>query len=235
MLPGMQQLLMLAAAVLLFSGHSLAQLVPGPLFQDHMVIQAEKAAPIYGTDAPGTTVKVTASWQEEASALADASGRWLVNLHPPKDEGPHTITLRGTTEVILKDVLSGEVWICGGQSNMEWSMGPHVGKGILNYQAELATVKHPRIRLISVPKVAAATPQARFEGQWQSADGPHVARWSAVAWFFARDLQAVIGRPIGLISTCWGAPRQRPGPARRRCARMAASTYHSAPSTLRNP
>lgn len=204
MLPGMQRTFLLAAAVLLLSGTGLAQLALGPLFQDHMVLQAEKAAPIWGTDTPGTAVHVTASWGEQSAVSVDASGRWQVNLHPPKDEGPHTITIRGTTEIVLKDVLSGEVWVCGGQSNMEWTMGPHVGKGILNYEAELAAVKHPRIRLISVPKVAAATPQPRFEGQWQSADGPHVAKWSAVAWFFARDLQAVMGRPIGLISTCWG-------------------------------
>jgi sialate O-acetylesterase len=181
-----------------------AQTVLGSLFQDHMVIQAEMAAPMFGTDAPGTVVEARASWEETVRATTDASGRWLLHLHPPKDEGPHTITVRGSSEIVLKDVLSGDVWVCGGQSNMEWTMGPHVGKGILNHEAELAAVKHPRIRLIDVPNVAAAVPLTHFRGQWQKADGPHVAQWSAVAWFFARDLQAVTGRPVGLITTCWG-------------------------------
>ena len=109
-------------ALLLTPSVSLADVVPAALFTDHMVIQRETQAPVWGSADAGEKVSVTGSWGESAATTADASGKWMVKLKTPEAGGPHTLTLKGNNTVTIKDVLSGEVWFCSGQSNMEWRM-----------------------------------------------------------------------------------------------------------------
>ena len=112
----------ISAVAIAVTSVSLADVVPAALFTDHMVIQRETQAPVWGSADAGEKVSVTGSWGESAATTADASGKWMVKLKTPEAGGPHTLTLKGNNTVEIKDVLSGEVWFCSGQSNMEWRM-----------------------------------------------------------------------------------------------------------------
>ena len=100
----------------------MADVRPAALFTDGMVIQRETKAPVWGTADVGEKVTVSASWGKTAAATADASGKWSVKLQTPSAGGPHTLTINGNNTVEIKDVLSGEVWFCSGQSNMDFEM-----------------------------------------------------------------------------------------------------------------
>lgn len=99
-----------------------ADVVPCSLFADHMVIQRDTQAPVWGSADAGEEVSVTGSWGDTVTTTADTSGKWMVKLKTPAAGGPHTLTIKGNNTVEIKDVLSGEVWFCSGQSNMEWEM-----------------------------------------------------------------------------------------------------------------
>jgi sialate O-acetylesterase len=103
-----------------FSGMAYVQ--PSALFDDGMVIQRETKAPVWGTADAGEKVTITASWGETANTTADASGKWMLKLKTPKAGGPYTLTIQGNNTVEINDVLSGEVWFCSGQSNMDCPM-----------------------------------------------------------------------------------------------------------------
>ena len=118
-------LLILAAAVApLAPITSMADITPAAMFTDNMVIQRDTQAPVWGTADAGEKVNVTASWGATTSTTADDTGKWQVNLKTPAAGGPHTITLKGNNSIKINNVLSGEVWFCSGQSNMEWILQP---------------------------------------------------------------------------------------------------------------
>lgn len=181
-----------------------AQFSVPALYADHMVLLADSDITIKGTDKPGQVVVVDAQWGAKITATADAAGVWRATLHTSAKAGPWELRFKGSEERVLRDVLCGEVWLCGGQSNMEWTLGPGVGKGTANYQAEVAAAAHPNIRLFDVPNVTGAAPQATVTGNWELGDGPQVSKWSAVAWHFAKEVQAATKRPVGLIVSAWG-------------------------------
>ncbi len=175
------------------------------VFGDHMVLQHGTEAAIWGWAEPGETVRVRASWLEQAvEATADDAGRWRVRLKTGEPGGPHTVTINGGGEITLSDVLLGEVWVCSGQSNMEWSVGPHVGPGIANHAQEIAAAEHPQIRLFTVAKARAAQPAEDVTGAWQVCSPETVRPFSATAYFFGRALHQELRRPVGLIASSWG-------------------------------
>ena len=112
----------ISAVAIAVTSVSWADVVPSALFADHMVIQRDTQAPVWGAADAGEEVTVTGSWGDTAATTADASGKWIVKLKTPAAGGPHTLTIKGNNTVEIKDVLSGEVWFCSGQSNMEWEM-----------------------------------------------------------------------------------------------------------------
>ena len=170
------------------------------LFSDHMVLQADLAAPVWGTAEPGDEVTVAIAGQKK-SAKAAADGRWIVKLDPLKTGGPHEMSVGG--KITLKDVLVGEVWVCSGQSNMEMSV-----KSSANSAVEIGAADFPKIRLFTVPKKPAMTPQADVVGSWKVCTPESVPGFSAVAYFFGRDLQKAMDVPVGLIHTSWGGDRK---------------------------
>lgn len=171
----------------------------------HAVFQRQQPVRIYGWAAPLADVFIEATWGPEISGRADGKGDFAVLLPPPDDQGPHTITVRSQlVTYLIEEVLFGEVWVCGGQSNMEWTLGPGVGKGIANWEEEAATAALPRIRLFSVPKVAAAGPQQDCGGRWLICSPETVKTFSAVGFLFGRELHRRLDVPIGLISCNWG-------------------------------
>ena len=113
---------LIASLVIIMPFAGMAYVQPSALFADGMVIQRETKAPVWGTADAGEKVTVTGSWGETANTTADASGKWMVKLETPKAGGPYTLTIQGNNTLEIKDVLSGEVWFCSGQSNMDFEM-----------------------------------------------------------------------------------------------------------------
>ncbi|MEX0775102.1 MAG: sialate O-acetylesterase [Phycisphaeraceae bacterium] len=164
-----------------------------------MVLQREAAAPLWGWADPGETVTVTLGDTKLAPVQAGADGKWMVKLPPQKAGGPVRITVAGKNTIELDDILFGDVWLCSGQSNME--MSP---QRIDNAVEEMGAARYPSIRLFSVGRKVAQTPQDDCEGQWQACDPITVRTFSAVGYFFGRDLHKELDVPIGLINSSWG-------------------------------
>ncbi|KPK50835.1 MAG: hypothetical protein AMK72_01210 [Planctomycetes bacterium SM23_25] len=176
------------------------------VFGNHMVLQQGRPIRLFGTAKPGE--KVTAELAgKSASVTAGDDGRFRVELPAMKADGkPHTLTVKGENTVKLSDVLLGEVWICSGQSNMEWSVA-----GALNPKEEIAAANHPKIRLFNVPgHVAGPNPLDDPRGSWQICSPRTVAGFSAVGYYFGRELQKKLDVPIGLVGTNWGGTRIEP-------------------------
>ncbi len=165
---------------------------------DHMVLQQGQKNPVWGWAEPGEKITVTVNGQTH-SATADDNGKWKVTLEPLKVGGPYEITIKGKQTLTLKDVLSGEVWICSGQSNMAWTVGASNDADL-----EIMTANYPKIRLISVPQVGTQEAQDDFNGQWEACTPETVRNFSGVGYFFGRQLYQTLNVPIGLIDNAWG-------------------------------
>jgi sialate O-acetylesterase len=176
-----------------------------PLLSDHAVVQRGAPLRVFGWATPQADVRAAASWGHEASSRADERGFFELRLQPSDKAGPHELTLTsGTVTRAVRDLWFGEVWVCGGQSNMEWTLGPGVGAGIADWKAEVAAADFPAIRMFDVASVTAATPRESCEGQWQVCSPATAGRFSAVGYLFGRELHRALGVPIGLISSNWG-------------------------------
>jgi len=176
------------------------------LISDNMVLQEGTKDHIWGVADPSERVTVTIDGTE-ATAVADASGKWAAEVGPLKAGGPFDMTIRGTNIVVVHDVMVGEVWICSGQSNMEFSVGPsHNGweTGVQNYEHEIANAHYPLIRMFTVEKTVAGKPQEDVGGQWEVTSPVTVAHFSAVGYFFGLDLFRTLHVPIGIIHSSWG-------------------------------
>ncbi len=173
-----------------------AELKVHALFSDNMVLQADLADPVWGTADAGQEVTVSIAGQKKSTKAA-ADGRWIVKLDPLKAGGPHELAIND--KITFKNVLVGEVWICSGQSNMEMSV-----KSSNDAAEEKANSAHPKIRLFTVPKKQADQPEHDVVGSWKECGPDSIDNFSAVAYFFGRELHQKIGVPVGLIHTSWG-------------------------------
>lgn len=169
-----------------------------PLFSSDMVLQRGIEAPVWGWAEPGERIDVSMQ-NRRAVVTADPSGRWMASLGPFEAGGPFTMTITGPETVTLEDVMVGDVWICSGQSNMEWPVAASN-----NAEQEIAAAEHPNIRLFTVPKRISLTPQETVKGHWTKCSPETVRRFSAVGYFFGRQLRSDLDVPIGLIHTSWG-------------------------------
>ena len=176
-----------------------AELKLPAIIGDHMVLQQKLANPIWGWDTPGTKVTVTFAGQSHA-ATAGADGRWTVKLSAvAANATPQTLAISGTSKREIKDVLVGEVWMCSGQSNMQWSLAQTYTGDI-----EGARAKRPNIRIVSVPQVGTQELKTDFKGQWEVATPENVKAFSAIGYLYGRTLHDVLEVPIGLIDNAWG-------------------------------
>jgi sialate O-acetylesterase len=171
----------------------------------HMVLQRDTINNIWGWDKPGAEITVTSgSFMTKSTAAAD--GTWAVQLPPMQAGGPIAITIKGTAEIKIDDVLIGDVWLCSGQSNMEWNVSQSA-----NAQEEIAAGNQPQIRHCKIDHVPAATPQADTKSSgWKVASPETVGQFTAVGYYFAKNVQAEIRVPIGLIGANWGGTRIEP-------------------------
>jgi sialate O-acetylesterase len=178
-----------------------AKLSLASIFSDHMVLQRDVKLPIWGSAAPGAKVEVQlAGTTKEATAAKD--GHWSIEFSPLKTGGgPLELSVKsGDEKVHMTDILVGDVWVASGQSNMEWPM-----RATNDAESEIAAADWPEIRFVDVPHVPASTPQKSFKSAgWQPCKPENIGNFSAVAYFFARDLHKELNVPIGLIGCNWG-------------------------------
>ncbi|MCK6489648.1 MAG: sialate O-acetylesterase [Planctomycetes bacterium] len=186
------------------------------VFADHMVVQRDRPIPLWGWAAPGTAVAVAMAGNR-ASAVAGADGRWQAALPALPAGGPHTIAISGPENRTITDVLVGDVWICSGQSNMEWSVKACGERA----QADIAASALPALRQLKVDKATAPAPRADLAGTWTVASPETVGGWTAVGYYFGRDLQRHLGVPIGLLNASWGGTRVEAWTSREVVARLA--------------
>ncbi|GIV19155.1 MAG: 9-O-acetylesterase [Armatimonadota bacterium] len=189
----------IAGCWLLLAASAFADVRLARIFSDHAVLQRGKPVPVWGTAEPGEKVTVEFRGQK-VSTTANDNGEWRVTLKPMPAGGPFQMTVRGHNTIVLQDVLVGEVWVCSGQSNMEWPVALSN-----NAEQEIAQANHPQIRLFMVPKAVADRPLKDLSGgAWQPCTPETVRNFSAVGYFFARELQKTLKVPVGMIQTAWG-------------------------------
>ena len=187
---------------------AVSQLRLPAVISDNMVLQRNAEAMIWGWDNPGVQVNVRAGWTlDEFEAQADANGEWSVILPTTIAGGPYNIYIKGSNEIVVSNILLGDLWICSGQSNMEYKinwMGGWRNPQFARDSIDIEKNKYPLIRLFQHEKNTSDTPLSDFEGEWMPVNTGTVAEFSAVAFFFGRELNRKIVVPVGLVSTNWG-------------------------------
>lgn len=183
------------------------------IISDHMVLQCHTKATIWGWANAGDRVVVTPSWSGAASQAATAApgdGLWTLQLNTPAAGGPFSLQIKGPDNAItVNDVLLGEVWVCGGQSNMEFTVDNIDGgaPGMENAKTVRAQANDPQLRYFDVPNVLSVSPTEHCGGEWVVCSPSTVGRFSAVGYFFARSLRVKLNEPVGLIGSNWGGTR----------------------------
>ncbi|MFA5865762.1 MAG: sialate O-acetylesterase [Phycisphaerae bacterium] len=168
------------------------------VISDHMVLQQGMKVPLWGWAQPGETVTIALA-DQRSRTTADAQGRWIVRLNPLKTGGPFDLTVTGKNTIKVRDVLIGEVWFGSGQSNMQWPV--HASRDAAK---EIGAANYPKIRLFHVDEVIAETPLEDVRGQWVSCSPETVGSFSAVSYFFGRNLHKTLNVPVGLIYSSFG-------------------------------
>jgi sialate O-acetylesterase len=201
-----RRLALAAAAELLVLGAASADVKLPAVIGEHMVLQQNRSVALWGFADPNETVRVKADWRnEEIETKADAYGRWKVMLETPAAGGPHELHVAARNEIVLRDVLVGEVWLCSGQSNMEMPIAEQESySGVADWREELKRADHPKIRLFNVQNTIAAAPALDCQGRWSACDASSARTFSAVGYFFACQLEKELGVPIGMIEADWG-------------------------------
>jgi sialate O-acetylesterase len=176
--------------------------LPG-ILSSHMVLQREKPIHIWGWSAPGEKVSVEFHGTSREAA-GNSLGKWSVFLPPETAGGPYPLTVTGGNRIVLEDVLVGDVWFASGQSNMEMPLKGFPGAPLKDSAAEIAHAGQPLIRLLHIPNKAADFPLRNSDASWSVCSPESAASFSAVAYFFGRELVAHERVPIGLIDATWG-------------------------------
>ncbi|MCM8532535.1 MAG: sialate O-acetylesterase [Lentisphaeraceae bacterium] len=190
------------------------------LFSDGAVLQQKAEIPVWGWAPEGTKVSVKFKGQEKATTV-DSTGKWMVKFAPvnASAEGAKMIVTVGSESKTIKDILVGEVWICGGQSNMDFRLNMLIGKAREpQYQPqsdyirkEIDTANDPLLRQIKVPRtVSAFEEKVNFVGKWEKAVPKVVGNFTATGYFYARELRKKLNVPVGLLNCNWGGTRVEP-------------------------
>lgn len=234
MRPKTTRLLLLGAT--LSSGLLQAEVKPNSLFTDGAVLQQGQTVPIWGTASEGEEVTVEFQGQKVKTTTKD--GKWRVDLKPLKESNSLTMKISGENTVSVKDILVGEVWVASGQSNMEWKFN-----ATANVKEDGPKAKYPKIRMFTATKTPSMTPVDELKGSWVECAPETVGGFSAVAYYFARDLHEKMRVPVGIISTSWGGTSAQawtsiegfaPHPELKEFADTAAANVASSPPKAPN-
>lgn len=180
------------------------------IFSDNMVLQQRTQVNVWGKAAPGERVTIKASWADKAvTTKAAANGKWTVKLKTPDATTNQSITVSGENTIHINNVLIGEVWLCTGQSNMEFPVSRHPDvkwkTGMLNEAEEMKDADYPEIRLFHVEHQLAHDGEVDdCEGQWLVCNPKNLYDFSAVGFVFGRKLHKELKMPVGLIQSTWG-------------------------------
>jgi sialate O-acetylesterase len=187
---------------LVFYSAASAQLRLPSLVSSGMVLQQNDSVSLWGWAGPSDKVYVTTSWDgRKDSAVTSNGARWKLKVKTPKAGGPYTIEIKSRSKsIILEDVLIGEVWVCSGQSNMEWSYY----QGLKDIRAELPTCYNKNIRFFHIAKTTADYPQDDVKARWEICDSTTIKQFSAVGYFFGKKINQQLNVPVGLINSSWG-------------------------------
>lgn len=198
----MKNILLFLSATFFFTKQVNAQLRLPAVVSSHMVLQQNDSVLLWGWGNAGEKVFVTTSWNSKTdSALTGNGAKWRLKIQTPGAGGPYTISFKQQVQTIqLDNVMIGEVWYCSGQSNMDWNYYA----GVKDMQPELDLDKQNNIRFFYVPKATANYPQEDVKAQWTVCDSNNLKSFSAVAYYFAKKLQAELHVPVGLIQSSWG-------------------------------
>ncbi len=187
--------------ILFFTTHAAGNIRLPSVITSHMVLQQQSKVSLWGWADPGEKIIVSTSWDNAVdSVVTTGDANWKMKINTPVAGGPYTITLKGRSSIILEDIMIGEVWVCSGQSNMEWSSNQNL-KQIID---ELPNSSNSNIRLFHVPKTTSTHPQDDLEGEWKVCSPESLKGFSAVGYFFGKKLQQDLNVPIGLINASWG-------------------------------
>ncbi len=191
--------------LLLFTAASaLADVRVPSLFSDNLVLQRDKPVPVWGQAEPGENITVKIG-DSQATAQADAQGKWMVKLPAMKANGTaQELTISGKNTLTFKNVLIGDVWVCSGQSNMEWSLAG------CNAPQDIAAADFPTLRRLKINHRALPKPDGDVAGNWEVCTPATAGNFTAVGFYFARRVQQEVGVPIGLIDNSWGGIRIEP-------------------------
>ncbi len=189
-----------------------AEIKVASILGDNMVLQRNTEVKIWGNAKPGEKLTILTGWdKKQTPAACNEKGEWTAKVKTAEAGGPYEITVSTAKEkVILKNILLGEVWLCSGQSNMEMPIAGFKDQPINGSNDILVDADNNSIRLFTVKKNAIATLQDTVSGKWEVASAITVARFSAVGYFFANQLQKKLKVPVGIINSSWGGTRIEP-------------------------
>lgn len=193
--------------ILLLPFVALADIKLPALIGDNMVLQQRTSIALWGWADPGEKITVLNSWNNKSvKTLAGPNGEWQLKVTTPQAGGPYVLTISGKNKIELKNVLIGEVWLCSGQSNMEFPLGKRERwrTGVINYEKEIAGANFPNIRMFTVKQTVAQSEQKDVNGKWEVCAPQTAGDFSAVAYYFGKEIAKETGYPVGLIHSSWG-------------------------------
>jgi len=174
------------------------------LFSDHMILQRDSDVVVWGWADPGERLSITLG-PSKRETVTSTDGHWNVSLSAMPAGGPYTLVVQGKKTIVFKDVLFGEVWVASGQSNMTYALS-----GATGATEEIPKANYDEIRFFTVPKKIALTPQEDTgPAAWEICSPDTAKAFSAVAYFFARDLHRALGVPVGIVLSAWPGTPQR--------------------------
>ncbi len=208
----MRKVIVLFFAIFFGTFHAEGKIKLPAIISDNMVLQQKESVKLWGWGEPGEEVTVKTSWGKGSRAVADAQGRWSLNVKTPGHcSGQWIEFLSGNSneKAIVENILIGEVWMASGQSNMEFEMMPHWKDtwmtGMYNWEAEAADANYPNIHLFKVEEEwDHNTPREDCKGEWVVCTPCNAKRYSAIAFLFARELHQKLQRPVGIILCAFG-------------------------------
>ena len=182
------------------------ELKVSPLFSDGMVLQRNTIVNIWGKATPNTNITILCEWGKKINTKSRPDGSWSGKLSTPEAGGPFFLRFTADEEnLLLEDVLVGEVWLASGQSNMEMSLSGYPPKDtILNFADEIKNANYPKIRMFNVEKEFSLEPRKRLKGTWLEANSSNMRQFSSTAYFFAREIHKNLDIPVGIIHSSWG-------------------------------
>lgn len=192
----------LTFGLIVFAIAANATVKPASIFTDHMVLQQQSNVAIWGWAKPSAKVKIITSWNKENySITTDQNGKWKVKVATPSSGGPYNIEFNDGEKLILSDILIGEVWFCGGQSNMELPMKGYKGQPNIGSNEAILKSKNPNIRLYTVPRSSITERQENSKpSEWKLSEPEVVANFSATAYYFGTLLNEILDVPVGIIN-----------------------------------